>query len=334
MVQRLLPKVDLPPAWTSFAGALSGVLTALGRSHDLSELMGISGFAFRVDLPERDGVLAAGSGAAAVDFARVLPLVAHSGVTFTLTAAAHAEPSWAARRDEAIAAIRRAIDGGRPAMVYGLQLPEFGIVYGYDDRARTFAVRTVLSEQYGAALPEGRWPVAERADPVIVLLPVASRWTPRLLGRRSDGGAALVDALRFAVAFGYDGDPGDASGASHGLAAFRRWREALAGATPVEPSGHAHLIQTVQTARRDAATYLRAAGARAGRAAVPLADAAAAYERVALALSRLATLFPYPAGGDPGAPGLRRVAVAALAEVERDEEAALEHIQAALGGLR
>lgn len=333
MAQRILPDVELPSAWTSFVGALSGVLAALGRPVDLATLMGSTGFAFRLDLPERDGVLAAGSGAVAADFARALPLIANTGTAFTLIAAARSDPDWAARREQAISEVRRGIDGGRPAVVFGLQLPEFGIVYGYDDRARSFAVRSMLSGQYGSALPESRWPVRERDDPLIVLIPVAADWRRRLLGRRPAERQGLTDALRFAVAYGHDGDPGDRTGATHGLAAYRRWREALAGATPVDPSGHSHVLQTVQTARRDAATYLRTA-VPAGAAAHRLLDAADAYDRAAIALSRLATLFPYPSGGDPNAAGLRGLAINLLSAVEREERAAIGHVEAALSEQR
>jgi len=54
-----------------------------------------------------------------------------------------------------------------------------------------------------------------------------------------------------------------------------------------------------------------------------LAEAAEAYAAVVLELSRMATLFPYPSGGDVRSPGTRRAGAAALRRARAAEERAL-----------
>lgn len=317
-----LATVDLVPNWTSLVGALEGVLRALGDAPDTARVMGITGSAFRIALTEQNGVLAAAPPAAAADFTRMLPLVRNVGRRIELITSAATDRDFARRRQDALTRIRRSIDRGRPAIAYDLHLPEFGVVYGYDDRAKTLAVRSLISRQYGDLLAEDRWPVPERGERLVVLL-VGER-------ERVDPVQAQRAALRFAVDYAERGDPGDPTAATHGLAAFRRWRAAFEQGLALDPAGNALLIQMVQAARRDAARFLRTVAAGPAVHAVALRDAASAYERVTLALSHMATLFPYPAGGDVGGAGARRLAVQALAEAEAQERAAVGLLAEAL----
>jgi hypothetical protein len=310
-----LENVELTPNWTSLIAALHGVLHATGDASSMTHVMGVTGHAFRIALTEREGVIAAEPPAAAVDFPRMLPLYRNAGRRFELIEADPASRDFARRRQDALKRVRRTIDRGRPAIAYDLHVPEFGIIFGYDDRAHTLYVRSLMSGQYGDLLAESRWPVPERAGRLIVLL-AGER-------ERVDPARALRDALRFAVEYAEHGDPGDPSGAHHGLAAFRRWREAFDQGHDIDPGGHALAIQIVQNARRDAARFLRDAVVTAPAAEQALVAAASAYDRVALALSRMATFFPYPSGGDVSGQGARIVAVAALQEAEEHEQAAV-----------
>lgn len=323
MGAKSLPNATIVPEWASLIGALAGCLRALGDPYETAWLIGVTGHAFRCALTEADGVIAAGPAAVAVDFARVAPLYRNGGRAVRLIESDTRVRDYPKRREEALKQIRRSIDRGRPVVAYDLHIPEFGIIHGYDDRARTLSVSSMISQQYGATLAEARWPVPERSGRMIVLL----------LGEREkiDPRRALSETLRFAVAYSAAGEPGDPTGAAHGFAAFSRWREALAGGAPIDASGHARLIQMLQSARRDAATFLRAQAATLPPAlAAPLTEAAAAYERVALACSRLATLFPYPGGGAISSAGMRQAAAASLRQVETDEHAAVERLADAI----
>ena len=312
---KLLDNVELSPNWTSVVGALHGVLRPLGETVPPWQLMGVTGHAFRNALTEQDGIVAGGPQAAAVDFRRMMPLYRNSGRRFELITADRAARDFPKRRADALKRIRRSIDRGRPAIAYDLHIPEFGIIFGYDDRAHMLAVRSLMSGQYGEVLAESRWPVPERDGRLIVLLAGGRE--------RVDPARALRDALRFAVDYAQRGDPGDPTGASHGFAAYQRWRDAFEQGRTIDAGGNALAVQTVQNARRDAAQFLRDAAVASQSGAGPLAEAAAAYDLAALALSRMATFFPYPSGGDVAGPGARIVAVGALREAEEHERTAI-----------
>jgi hypothetical protein len=315
MAQKRLSHVSLPASWTTLIGALAGALTALDGPRPLHQVMGVTGFAFRLDLTVSAGVLAAAPAAVALDIRRALPLLENAGRRLDLILVSSADRDYPKQRERALTSVRKSIGRGRPAIAYDLHLPEFGLIYGYDDRARTLTVASLLSSQYGEALPESRWPVPERGSPLVVLLPGGRK--------RTDPARSLATALRFAPEHAQHGDPGDPTGAIHGLAAYARWREWFAAGAPIDPAGHARTIQTVLNARRDAARYLRDAATIQPDAAERLRQAAAAYDSVALALSRMATLFPYPSGGDPTSAAARTVANGALREAEEREREAL-----------
>ncbi|MGD9893015.1 MAG: hypothetical protein AB7U18_17185, partial [Dehalococcoidia bacterium] len=306
--------------WTTIVGAIYGVLGSLVDPRPTHELMGMTGHAFRLALTEQNGVVAAGSAAAAADFARVLPLYRNTGRAFALIEASPADRGYTKLREKAIKQIRKSISRRRPVVAFDLHLPEFGIVFGYDDRMHTLEVSSLMSSQYGATLAESRWPVPEQEQRLIVLVTGKEQRIERARAER--------DALRFALDYAAHGDPGDPTRAAHGLTAFARWRAAFEQGREIDPAGNARIIQTVQTARRDAARFLREnVAGTIPAAASDAAVAATAYDRVALAFSRMATLFPYPAGGDVTGAAGRLVALAALREAEEHERAALYAIE-------
>jgi hypothetical protein len=215
--------------------------------------------------------------------------------------------SLTASPDRGLQDILRCIDNGRPAIAYGLQLPEYGLAYGYDDREETLAVKTVLSEMVGELFPWDRYP-SDGAPFQTVVVPRKFRRPPA---------DPLTAAISEAVRFAHNGDL-DGIGVSQGFAAYESWARILETEAVIDPQGNAHTIQTLQAARSDAASYL------AARPEPALREAAAAYEQEVLALSRLATYFPFPNGGDVTNPGIRRLAAALVHETLEHERRAVQ----------
>jgi hypothetical protein len=326
LARKQLSGVELVLQWNSLGGALAGVLRALGEPSATPWVMGISGLAFRLALPLSGEELAEPGADACIDIERAARLIRHLGRKVETVHAWPNSPIYAKRRAEAVKRIHTCIDRGVPAIVYDLHLPQFGLVLGYDDKAGAWQVATVMSGQYGGTLALGRWPVPERPGPVLAVL---------LGGREKvDQRYAVAESLRFAVDYAAHGDPRDPSGAAHGLAAYTRWAEAFARGEPVSAPGNALLVQMLQSARRDAAAFLRGDASRLlSGAAGPLARAASAYDAEVLALSRMVTMFPFPSGGDPASPAARVVATAALREALAREQEALSAIREALARL-
>ncbi len=310
-------------AWNTITGALTGTLRALGAELPPATVAVLSGHAFRFALTDTaEGAIGAG-GPNAFAAASALPLYAGLGWRFRVIEAAADDPVFAEQRDEALRQLRRCLDRGRPAIAFGLHLPEFGVVRGY--AGDNLLAGTAVSSQYGERIPAAQWPAPGRPLPIRLFLP-----EQRLKVRRE---AALGAALRFAVAYARQGDPpgviAEEQAVASGLAAYARWLALLEGDAPIAAHGQAYCIQALQEARRQAAQVLAETAREPAWQA--LGAAAAAYQREVLVLSQLATLFPYPNGGNAGSLGVRRAAAAALRRALAAEEEAVAALAVALG---
>lgn len=288
--------------------------------------MGLSGHAFRLAIWTGSGGIADGESAFCFDHERALPLYEGLGYSMARVGADSGEPDYTRRREEALRQTQRSIDRGRPVVAYGLQVPEFGIVKGYDDRAGLLYVSTTVSPQYGETLPVSQWPAPGHLQSIEVILPRDRR--------HRDRSEAEYAALEFAVRYAEHGDPAAPPGAAHGLQAYSRWLEGYAQPGSLDRFGNARCIQIAQAARRDAAVFLRGiAAAYPAPARTALGEAAQAYEREALAFSRLATLFPFPSGGDPYSPGALALGASSLHEALSHEQEAIAALRAAIAAL-
>ncbi len=317
------PPPELEHTWSSLAGALAAALRAAGIGAPLSRVLGVSGLAFRLALPVAGEEIAAASAEPALDPHQFAALAGNLGRRLTVLTSAGSVPGDAAQRAATIRRINRAVAGGIPAIVWNLHLPRFGLVTGVEPDGQAWRVATVLSSQFGGRLPLERWTPPQYPGAVLAFT----------LGRRApiEPARAVREALAFALGYAGRGDPGDPTAAIHGTAAYQRWAAAFRHGDAIAPSGNALLVQQLQAARRAAAVFLRGDAARHLPAVAPaLARAAAAYDAEVLALSRMATMFPYPAGGDPDTTAARMVAAAALREALACEERAHSAIRAGL----
>jgi hypothetical protein len=313
-----------PHRWTSVVGALEGVLQALGHAVATSEIGVLSGHAFRFALTSTpDGEMGA-DGPNHFAAASALPLYEGLGRQFEATEAAAAEREFAKRREETLKRVRKSIDRGRPAILFALHLPEFGIVRGYD--RDDLIAATTMSPQYGERIPTAQWPAPGRPLPIRALLPDKDK--------RVDRDLAVERALRFAISYAHVGErqgPPGGSAAHTGLAAYDRWIALLEGTEPISPHGQAYCIQALQEARNSAAALMRVEAVRRPALSAPFDQAAAAYSREVLALSQVATLFPYPNGGDVRSLGVRRAGASCVRRALAAEQEALAAIERCIG---
>lgn len=323
MARKLLAGAEIARNWTSIAGALNGILSYLGTAIDQPALMGRSGHAFRLAIASSaDAGVPSPLSPFLFDYARATDLYAALGWSWESIGVRTGETDYSRRREALIQRIRRSIDQGRPVAAFGLQLNEFGIVNGYDDRVGVLFVSTSLSQQYGTSLPLGQWPAHGQTPMMQVLIPGAPN--------RVDAAAADRAAIAFAVAYAQTGDAGSPPNVLHGLEAYDRWLEAYERDLPIDPMGNARCIQTLQAARQDAANYLRAVSSSHAAAAGRLEQAADSYALEALALSRLSTLFPYPGSGDSANRGLLMAGASSLREAFTREREAIRCLSDAL----
>ena len=292
MAQRLVD-AQYEYNWNPLVGSLAGALRALERpagAAAISVLTGAAGAPPAVERDAADGVWFAPRRS------RLELPAALSGGLRALGAAASVTQRQAGldrwRWRPLRWALRRELGRGRPIVAAGAGVdpfgPPFGLIVGFDDTRRAWRRDGPMTEQVGAWLREDE---LRRAAPLVLI-----RLRPA-----APGGA---EAVRRAAL--------EAAADQSAAAAAARWIAVLESGDPIEPQGHARAAQTFAAARGEAAGFWRGLDA-----ASPQAKAA---QRLALTLSRFATLFPYPMGGAPNARGVRSAGAAilrqALAELQ------------------
>ncbi|MBP3963918.1 hypothetical protein [Paenibacillus lignilyticus] len=197
--------------------------------------------------------------------------------------------------EEGIQLVQQAIDRGIPALSWDLFIPEWGVIYGYDDNRRVFQCRDVRQD---AELPYeklGRGEVTE-----LYVLGI-SGYQP--VSRR----AMLRGALELALRHAEEILPGlEKSKHRNGIAAYDAWIKAFTNRT-VEAFGNSVNTVKVWDAREFAVKFLEDVVANwpnekdrdSSQLRQLASEAAAHYRIVADRLGALVSLFPFPQGGEP-----------------------------------
>lgn len=287
----------LAPNWTTLAGAVEGVLAALGAPLPRHAVMGLTGCAFAFALAGGEAGTASPAGIHAFDTWRIDDRLARTGVRFERFAPRDAD------RREAIAWIAARTERGLPVIAWAVRLREWGIIREVDRASETFTVDDLLTPEVGPTASWDEWPWGgERID---LLAPAEA--VPA-----EDAVASVIGSLRDAAAL-LDGRIRPA-GLPAGAEALEGWAKALDERCEIDRSGNAHCLATLLAARSDGSAYFEELAEALPEASEPLRAAAAALRHEAAELAQLVTLFPFPAGG-PGAlasAGIRRIAAAAL----------------------
>ena len=297
--------------WSPLVGSVQGLLRALDLPHEAAWVSAALGEAFRVGgaatLDDQPAFRRTGSQPRPLDSlaADLASLGLRAEVVGGAPPQRGALGPW--RRWRLGRRIRGRIRRGAPVVAFGAGRgpgggPEFGLIVGCDEGRGRYRVNGPLMEE------SGRWLAGGWAWGVVVLAEAGS----------SAPGGVAARARRHALA-------------ADGPRDLERWRALLESETAIDAQGHAFWTQALAAARGEAARFWGAVAERAG-GEVRLRDLAALSQAEAVTLSRFATLFPYPAGGDVQGLGGRRVgglALGAALTQEREVVALLGEIDLA-----
>jgi hypothetical protein len=128
----------------SFVAALATALHTMGAPIDFAWLNGVSGFAFRTWVHED----LCPSAMSMFDWDQLLPeAVAQAGFDCTYVSRMwHESEVEAERRAEAHAQIVAGIGRGAPAIVWDIGIPEWGVIFGYDDVIGNYDTLSVFGQ--------------------------------------------------------------------------------------------------------------------------------------------------------------------------------------------
>ena len=282
--------------WNSLVGCVQGALRTLDLPHEAAWVSGALGEAMRTPplAVIEDAPAFARSGYPPRPLQPLAAPLASLGLRGRLVERDLTRPrrAWSSRAWFLHRSIRMRIDRGLPVVAYGAGVADFALIVGYDSATQRYRVSGPLTEQVGDQLPYDRLPNAG-APWLAIFLPERARPDP-------EAGARLALARALAA------DPAPI---------LERWRGVLDGDAPIAAAGHAYWAAALGAARGEAARFWREAGRE---------SAAEGYGRVAVAMSRFCTLFPYPAGGNVRGAAERRVGARMLAEVIAAEREALD----------
>jgi len=129
--------------WFSYTGALTGCLRSLGISVDLVDVYGISGYGWVTNAMNKHLCPSAPSAfhsklweeiyTATEDLGYSIEIIRIPG-EFQLDEEQKPTPESVANASKLFEAVRKEIEEDRPVIVWGLVIPEYGIVNGYKDK--------------------------------------------------------------------------------------------------------------------------------------------------------------------------------------------------------
>lgn len=305
---RVPTQVEYRAAWLSWVGSTTGCLNALGVACDLADVAGYSGVAFFINVHEE----LCPSGPTAFDWQTLLRGVSCLGRSTLVFAAAEfpADGDREAgldRRRAAYDLVALEIEAGRPCVLWGTYLPEFGIAVGVEDGSYRV-------ESFKAHMGE--------PQPAIPLDQLAAPGGPYVLAFPTTTEVPQRDADRYAVCHAVEMlEHRTACGPyATGVAGYETWIRALERGR-AEAMGNSYNAQCWAEAKRFAHDFLSRLAERNRHAAKPLKQAVVEYAQAADAMGELAQLFPFPGENrEVDDPAKRATGIEAL-HISRDAEA-------------
>jgi hypothetical protein len=303
-------------------GCLKGCLDYLGFEISDGWLYGGTGHAFVINVHE--GLCP--SGPTAWRTMKVSELGANLGYRLDCTVGFKGQDDFAQMQQRAWEHARQAIDQGHPCYGWELEIPEFYVVYGYDD---------VGYYTSGPGCDEGCGPKPwrELGDTGIGVLELYSV-SP---GHVADDAATVRDALTFALEIADSPEKWIFDDYRAGPEGFENWIHALESGTASD-MGTRYNAGVWLECRQNAVAFLQEAKGRlSGRADAAFDAAIGHYQAVAQGLQGVAEVYPWeldasdedllPVDGRSGA------AVEALREAREAEVAGLSALEAIVAEL-
>lgn len=303
---------DWTKTWTTAAQAVHGAVSYTDKKHlTLVDVMGLTAHAFRMNIDPKQ-IHAAGPTSLPGGYI-IRRNLANLGFISNMGEAA--TPVTPENAERTIALVQKSVDQGIPAIAFDLFIPEFGLIYGYDDEKQIFHAKdvsqdgTITYQQFvepkigvlflvtiSESLPHSKYEILRMALDMIVDHARGREWNH-------------VFKDRFVM----------------GLAGYDAWIEVMRR-READEFGNAYNTIVIADAREFAAEFLRRLviqwnGTNFVERMVRDKAAAAAvhYETVAEAWGELQDMFPFPEGGKSKEPSTADRAIELL-EKAKDAE--------------
>ncbi|MCK4592993.1 hypothetical protein KAU45_00735 [bacterium] len=264
--------------WTSHLGCIKGCLDYLGVEVSDTWLFGTTGHAFIINIHEQ----VCPSGPTAWNTEMITRLGKNVGYTEEVITGLKTDRDFEKKQELAWNTIKGAINEGVPCYGWELDIPEFYVIYGYDDRGYYYS---------GPKCDEGKGPkpwreVGNTQIGCLEMYTVKKSEPARVK-------TAVKEALEFVLEYAGSPKKWIYSRYKAGLAAYDNWIGALESAT-ADGWGMAYNAAVWSECRDFAYKFLREAAERLGGQVVALFYKAAGHYRVVSEnLKKVADKFPF-----------------------------------------
>ena len=318
-MEKKLKNLRWAPRWVSHLGCIKGCLTYLGLDISDAWLYGATGHAFIINMHED----VCPSGPTAWNTEMLFKLGTNIGYNIEGVFGLKSDSDFVAKQERAWINTRQAIDQGLPCYGWELDIPEFYVIYGYDDEGYYFSGP-------GCSSGEGPKKWKELGNTRIGVLEV---YTVRR-GKAADDIKTIKEALQFVLEHCNNPTKWTYPKYKSGLAGFDNWMQAVE-AGRANGFGMAYNAAVWGECRNFAVQFLIEASDRIGGKSVPLFDEAIRhYEVVAQNLQKVSDIFPFPPKGDEIKDIARcKAAVECIREARNAEELGLQSLSKILQGL-
>ncbi|WP_410769094.1 RNA polymerase sigma factor [Fontibacillus sp. BL9] len=300
--------------WDTYALSVQHALQYTDFNHyTMTEIMGLTGQAFRLQV-HRDRVDLAG--VTAFHWRNVFGRgLLNLGFASRSIGDGSRVPQSHELLVEAFSFIHQSIDHGQPVIVWGVQLPFFALIHGYDDEQRLFRVTGLFEQtQLGYEQLGREWSTD---------LFAISLGTPFAVNAQE----ALRGALGMILTHAEGRERTPYADYIQGLAAYDSWASILSSGH-LDPLAHAYTVWCTANARSFAARFLELVAGRPevyGLEVCSLAgEATEFYKRSADALRQMCKLFPFPGGGYPEEPKVKEAGLQFLEQAKANEVRGLQ----------
>jgi hypothetical protein len=277
-VAKILENLRWRPMWVSHLGCIKGCLDYLGFEVTDAWLYGATGHAFVMNM--HDAVCP--SGPTAWNTEKLFELGKNVGYVIDGVFALKSHDDFKEKQEKAWEHARKALDRGTPCYGWELDIPEYYVIYGYDDVGYHFS---------GPKCDAGRGPKPwqELGDTPIGCLELYSV-AP---GSKASEAQTMKDGLTFALEHAQSPENWIFPKYRAGLAGFDSWIEALKTGK-ADGFGMAYNSEVWSECRQYGVEFLREAKERGPDRLSPLFDESIKhYEAVSTNLKELSLLFPF-----------------------------------------
>jgi len=277
-METMIENLKWKPMWVSHLGCIKGCLDYLGMEVSDAWLYGATGHAFIINMHD----IVCPSGPTAWNTEMISKLARNIGYQTDGVFALKIHDDFADKQKQAWEHIRKSIDNGLPCYGWELEVPEYYVIYGYDDKGYYFS---------GAKCDSGKGPKPwqEVGDTQIGCLEMysVSQVDP------TDDVKVTKDAFRYVLEHSKSPEKWIFPKYKAGLAGFDSWIAALE-TNRADGFGMAYNAEVWSECRRLAVQFLREAKTRLDDKLSDLFDEATDHYGVVWEnLKKVTELFPF-----------------------------------------